>query len=77
MAQTMVFMFSVTLTVTLSFDLSSMFCHAHRLPWKYVLRYSDWFYLTPRQLYMEVAGYDTCIIDKYHGDRSKDKVIKL
>ena len=29
------------------------------------------------KLDMEVAGYDTCIIDKYYGNRSKDKVIEI
>ena len=29
------------------------------------------------KLDMEVAGYDTCIIDKYHENRSKDKIIEM
>ena len=29
------------------------------------------------KLDMEVAGYDIYIIDKYHGNRSKDKVIEI
>ena len=26
------------------------------------------------RIYMEVAGYDTCIVEKYHGNRSKVKI---
>ena len=26
---------------------------------------------------MEIAGYDAGIIDQYHGNRSKDKVIEI